>query len=667
MSTIVKTEHIYGKGLVQDQNNPTTYIEKELKLFVFKKSNNTETFIPTLIKIHGGGFVDGDEMDFYEFTTYYVEKGFQVIAIDYRLGPEKGLVPSEWNTTTNNNFTKVEEEISKGNIPSREEAGGLPLSTYITKEVLNGGYMCIRDVKAAIRYLTRYKVEFNIDVNKVFMMGESAGALASFAYAFVQQGDYSKYFFKDTVTYEEEDTTLNDCNPDVEPFIIQYFIVYSGSTMIIDQLEEAFNLNIYNDESVYPSYLYMVHDPKDNIVSYDKIKNFYDNNSQNPNYTLVATFDGAGHVPSQIQYIKGAYDWTESINQQVTISEQEIQDLFKTKSNANQISSSDMTTFNTLLNTITHTQAKNNLRRQTINQLLALINKNNKVIIFNAEDIGFVSITGKTKVRSIKHNTSTIIDVTKDNLNNEIVYCPLEIGEHVEFKNLPFISDIIIKCIAKDKYQITKLENDTNIQSINTTLETLKNKGSIRFEDKTGLFFTKLDHYTLYSGDIVVINNLRFIIGSVAFDGIVDDVNVCFLQGTKIKTDQGITPVERINNTHTIKNYPVRALIKGHFTENTMVRIKKDTFNPNIPNCDTYVTPCHSLYIDNKFILAGRLVNTIKGISFVTMKKNPMVYNILFDEWLVINANGLPVESLHPKSKILQNKNTKTIEYFDSQ
>lgn len=305
--SIKKKELIYGKGLIKNSQN--NFIEKDLKLYIFNNSNNINKKKPTLIKIHGGGFIDGNEMEFYNLTTHFCNKGFQVIAITYRLGPEKGLVPKEWSLESERKVNDIENKIKTNKILSRESADGLPLTRYLTKDVLNGAYTCIRDVKAAMRYLTKNKDILNIDENKICMFGESAGALATFAYSFTQHNDISKYFFKDTDEYVIKDTTLQYCNPDIKPMKIDIYVIYSGSTLVVDQLKDVFVNNLYKKKKYYPKHLYIVHDKNDIAVEYLHIRNFYLKNKKNKNYIFVRTEDNAGHVPSEQIYIDGVYSY----------------------------------------------------------------------------------------------------------------------------------------------------------------------------------------------------------------------------------------------------------------------------------------------------------------------------------------------------------------------
>ena len=248
-------------------------------------------------------------MEFYDLTTHFCNKGFQVIAITYRLGPEKGLVPKEWSQESERKVNDIENKIKANKILSRESAGGLPLTRYLTKDVLNGAYTCMRDIKAAMRYLTKNKEKLYIDENRLCMFGESAGALATFAYSFTQHNDISKYFFKDTDEYVIKDTTLKYCNPDIKPMKIDTYVIYSGSTLVVDQLKDVFVNNLYKKKKYYPKHLYIVHDKNDIAVEYSHIRNFYLKNKKNKNYIFVRTEDNAGHVPSEQIYIDGVYSY----------------------------------------------------------------------------------------------------------------------------------------------------------------------------------------------------------------------------------------------------------------------------------------------------------------------------------------------------------------------
>lgn len=102
------------------------------------KSNNVNSGIksPIIIFVHGGGFRNGDKSRVRSKPSYFTQKGFAFISINYR------LAASERRDNTN---------------PVQHPAQ-------------------IQDVAAAIAWVHDHANEFGGDPNKIFLMGHSAGA-----------------------------------------------------------------------------------------------------------------------------------------------------------------------------------------------------------------------------------------------------------------------------------------------------------------------------------------------------------------------------------------------------------------------------------------------------------------------------------------------------------
>ena len=129
------------------------------------------------------------------------------------------------------------------------------------------------------------------------------------------------------------------------------------------------------------------------------------------------------------------------------------------------------------------------------------------------------------------------------------------------------------------------------------------------------------------------------------------NTSVCFLQNTIIRTDQGFIKIQDINGSHTINNHKCIGLSYGYFTGDTIVHIPKNSLGENIPNKDTFVTPCHMIRVQDKKkpIIARQLANIIKDVECIPYTRTMgMVYNPLFNEWLFIDANNMSAETLHP-------------------
>jgi acetyl esterase/lipase len=92
---------------------------------------------PAIVVIHGGGWQSGDPGNNFEFSQYMAAQGYSVLSIDYRLAPEYKY-PAQ-----------------------------------------------IEDVRTAIDYIREHADELEVDVNRMALMGRSAGAhlamLAAFA------------------------------------------------------------------------------------------------------------------------------------------------------------------------------------------------------------------------------------------------------------------------------------------------------------------------------------------------------------------------------------------------------------------------------------------------------------------------------------------------------
>ena len=106
-------------------------------------ASGTEKF-PLVVYIHGGGFLDGDKLDKKALMMDFANSGFAGASINYRLG---------WTQGNNCNGDTVE-----------------------AKEAI---YRAVQDAKAAIRFLVANADKYHIDTSKIFIGGESAGAITA--------------------------------------------------------------------------------------------------------------------------------------------------------------------------------------------------------------------------------------------------------------------------------------------------------------------------------------------------------------------------------------------------------------------------------------------------------------------------------------------------------
>ncbi|MHC4881873.1 MAG: alpha/beta hydrolase [Planctomycetota bacterium] len=140
----------------------------ELKLHVFEPSKKSDTPTAAVIFFFGGGWAGGSPLQFYHQCRYFSGQGVLAIAPEYRTRSNGGVDPPE----------------------------------------------CVKDGKAAVRYVRKHAKELNIDPNRIAVGGGSAGGHIAAA-----TGTLTKFEHKD------EDLSVS-CRPNV---MLLYNPVYDNS------------------------------------------------------------------------------------------------------------------------------------------------------------------------------------------------------------------------------------------------------------------------------------------------------------------------------------------------------------------------------------------------------------------------------------------------------
>lgn len=111
---------------------------------------------PLLIWIHGGAFLAGDKNDasITRLCKQFARRGYVTASIDYRLGFVSD--DAAWNC----NFPNYSCVFASD-----------------SAEWIRAWYRGVQDAKGALRYLVNRNSQYKIDVNNIFVAGESAGAL----------------------------------------------------------------------------------------------------------------------------------------------------------------------------------------------------------------------------------------------------------------------------------------------------------------------------------------------------------------------------------------------------------------------------------------------------------------------------------------------------------
>jgi hypothetical protein len=128
--------------------------------------------------------------------------------------------------------------------------------------------------------------------------------------------------------------------------------------------------------------------------------------------------------------------------------------------------------------------------------------------------------------------------------------------------------------------------------------------------------------------------------------------DVCFLAGTRIETDQGAIPIEKINpDIHTIRNKKIVAITKTMSNEKYLVCFEKDSIYKNVPSEKTFISQKHNIFYQGKMIPASHFVSDFKNVTRVKYNDD-ILYNVLLDTHEKMIINNMIVETLHPENKV---------------
>jgi len=124
--------------------------ELELTMDVYLPNDKNDATRPLLVLIHGGAFFIGDKRDlgFPAWANDFASMGYVVASVNYRLG-----------------------------------------FTISTPSIKRAGFRAVQDVDAAIRYIIHNKSRYNVDPERVFVAGTSAGGITALNVAFMRDKD----------------------------------------------------------------------------------------------------------------------------------------------------------------------------------------------------------------------------------------------------------------------------------------------------------------------------------------------------------------------------------------------------------------------------------------------------------------------------------------------
>ena len=174
---------------------------------------------------------------------------------------------------------------------------------------------------------------------------------------------------------------------------------------------------------------------------------------------------------------------------------------------------------------------------------------------------------------------------------------------------------------------------------------------------------TLLGSYTGTGSDVIDLSNTNILYvqmrttGSSVSSGLVGYIeiiptivsNICFPAFTPITTDQGQIFIQKIDtNVHTIGQQKIVAITKTLGVDNELVYVKQHALGIT-PYYDTIMTKDHLLSINGRSIAAK---NLCPMFAHTIPYKGQYLYNVLMENHMAMQVNGLIVETLHPDNFI---------------
>ena len=187
----VETDIEYGQAEGFAGTNDT------LLLDIYKPVGDNNCTRPCMVLIHGGAWIAGSKNDvnIVNIATDFAEKGWVVATINYRLGMHK--------TPSYEMYWACNDDISA-------PCGYIADSAEVYRAIYRGQ----QDAKGAIRFMKNRAEMDSVDIQNVFVAGESAGAFIAYAATFMTEGVEKPEFCEALANAPTPDPDLVSCLPD---------------------------------------------------------------------------------------------------------------------------------------------------------------------------------------------------------------------------------------------------------------------------------------------------------------------------------------------------------------------------------------------------------------------------------------------------------------------
>ncbi len=206
----------------------TTIENLEMDIFVPQGDSNTKR--PAIIFAHSGGFLLGNKNhdDMMAFCDSLSKKGYVTATINYRLG---------FNLVTNANL-------------------------HGTRAVYRG----IQDGLAAVRYLRANASIYNIDNDKIYFIGSSAGSFIGLHSIYMDSNEVPSQI--SSISYTNATPPFNHTAPDLGPLNIGDYLSFDGRPDAVVSLWGGLqNTNLISSNNDTP--VFLVHGSSDSVVPFE--------------------------------------------------------------------------------------------------------------------------------------------------------------------------------------------------------------------------------------------------------------------------------------------------------------------------------------------------------------------------------------------------------------
>lgn len=127
---------------------------------------------------------------------------------------------------------------------------------------------------------------------------------------------------------------------------------------------------------------------------------------------------------------------------------------------------------------------------------------------------------------------------------------------------------------------------------------------------------------------------------------------VCFLEGTPVLSDQGYVEIQDLKaGKHTFDGYDLKCITITKSLDPFLIKISANCFENNVPSHDLVTTFHHKVFVNGKYIEAGRLLNHYPGVQAIEYC-GELLYNMVLEEHHKVSVYNIMCETLAPDCEV---------------